>query len=283
MAETEQERTEQATPKRRKQARTEGRVVKSADLIAGGSLLCATLLIASTSRGGLEYYETLTQSQLAGGFTLQTDVASFSSELTRLFLGAFGRLALLILTLACSTLVANLLQSGLLFLPNKLAPDFSRVSPFKNFANIFSFGAFAHLGFSLFKGFFLLFVAFLFLRKNLETLVSLPNGTPMQCALFAATFMKKLALTLCACLLGLGAFDYVVKRFQFERSLRMTPEEIREELKEESGNPLAKGRILALRRTTLNATPPISQTQPSRPISLQRERQQSQSEKKRDA
>ena len=181
---------------------------------------------------------------------------------------------LFFLVIAATSVAANLLQTGVLVIPDKVAPNFSRINPFKNFARLFSFGTLGQLGFALFKITILALVLIFSLRRDFETIVSLPNGDVLPIVLFIGAFLKRLAFLLCGTLLALGVLDYAVKRFFYERQLRMTLQELKEEIKEESGNQQAKGKRNAMRRSALSSVPAVTSLRPALPTSRFQEKDQ---------
>ncbi|MBQ9874926.1 MAG: EscU/YscU/HrcU family type III secretion system export apparatus switch protein [Thermoguttaceae bacterium] len=282
MADTDQERTEQATPKRRRDARKEGRVAKSADLVAAASLLGAVALLAFAAREGSVGALVLFQTSLGREFEVQTDVASFAAELSRTILLVFGKLALFFFVVVATTLAAHLLQTGFLFLPKKVLPDFSRVNPLKNVAKLFSFETLGRAGIGLLKMSLLFATTYLTLRGSLETILSLPYGEPLQIAIQVEALLERLGFALCGALLLVGVGDYAAIRWRLERSLRMTQQELRDEIKEESGNAQVKGRILSLRRSALGTVSPTSRTAPPRPVSRNRDAKNKEKEEERN-
>jgi flagellar biosynthetic protein FlhB len=274
MAETDQERTEQATPKKRQEARKRGHVPKSQDLVAAASLLGAVILLTAVAKNASLESVNFLQASLSQNFVLQTDVATFASSLSLQILRVLSKLFLFFLVIAATSVAANLLQTGVLVIPDKVAPNFSRINPFKNFARLFSFGTLGQLGFALFKITILALVLIFSLRRDFETIVSLPNGDVLPIVLFIGAFLKRLAFLLCGTLLALGVLDYAVKRFFYERQLRMTLQELKEEIKEESGNQQAKGKRNAMRRSALSSVPAVTSLRPALPTSRFQEKDQ---------
>lgn len=264
---SEQERTEQATPKRRQDARKKGDVAKSSDLVAACSLLAAIVFFTAASKSNAEYASNLMHDSLSQDFLLQTDVQTFVSSLSRNILEALGKLAMFFAAIVLTPIAVNLSQSGFLFLPDKCAPQISRINPLKNIAKLFSFETLGQIFFGCVKLTCLVLILFISFRRDLETLVSLPNGEPLSIALFALNFLKRLVFVLCAALLLLAVVDYTIKRVQWERRLRMTPQELREEMKEESGDPQIKGKRRAMRSSVLNSVTPPEPPNPASSVS----------------
>lgn len=267
-SESEQDRTEKATPKRLKDERQKGNVAKSHDLIAALSLLGIVILFFANSKNQAEYAYNLVQYNLSQEFTLQIEPAAFISSLSSQLLDALSKLAMLFVVVLLSSIAANLLQSGVLFLPGKCAPQFSRINPFKNFARIFSFNTIGQAIFGCLKVAIVLAILYLTLKKDMETIVCLPNGSTLQIIFFAFSFFQKLFIALCGTFLFLGILDYFIIRYKRARDLRMTPQEVKDEQKEESGDPMVKGkRKMMIRSVLKSALSPIEQIKPVPPES----------------
>lgn len=274
MAETDQERTEQATPKKRREARKKGQVAKSQDIVAAASLLGAVILLTFAAESASVDAADFMRSSFSENIVLQTDAATLASNLSNLVLRVFSKLIVFFLVIVATSVAANILQTGILILPDKIAPKPSRINPFKNFAKLFSFDTLGQLLFACFKISVLTLAVVLSLRRDFETIVSLPNGDFLPIVLFVGSFLKRLAFLLCGTALALGALDYAVKRIAYERSLKMTPQELKEEIREESGNPQAKGKRAAMRRSALESVSAITGPRPTLPASRYQERKQ---------
>ena len=126
------------TPHRRQQARQEGHVAKSQDLGSAAMLLLGVGVVMMLGGGLVGFLVNYCRSQLGGQPVLTIDAESVASQWNAT-LWALGRYLLPILGLLCLAGVAvNVLQTGLLFLPQKLSFDFSRISPIRGWQRIFS-------------------------------------------------------------------------------------------------------------------------------------------------
>ena len=151
MPEHDGDKTQDATPHRRQEARKQGQVAKSQDLGSAVLLLVGLLVLMMTGGGLIEYLGRYSADQLGGNAWLSADLDSFVRhfndtlrELGKHLLPIFGLLLL-------GAIAVNLAQVGFLFLPDKLAPDITRLDPLKGLQRIFSLTSAMRLGFGLFK------------------------------------------------------------------------------------------------------------------------------------
>ena len=237
------ERTEQPTAKRLEQAREQGQVPRSADLGAAAVLLIAAAglkLLGGWCGGQLH-------ALMRSGLSLPRERALDESAA----LGAFGASALHALY-ACAplfgltvlaALAAPIALGGRGFHFQALAPDFSRLSPGAGFARMFSANGAVELAKAFAKFLLLALVAALVLRRQSGAILAL-SAEPVPAAIAHAASIAGVALLALAATLALiAAVDVPWQRWRYTQNLRMTREQIREEMKDTEGAPEIKGRI----------------------------------------
>ncbi len=242
------EKTQEATPHRRQKAREEGHVARSQDLASAALLIAALALLLLWGPPLVSFVGELTREQLGGETSLTTDADSFVNQCYRVVLGlAAVMLPIFVLLLAAAVFV-QILQVGFMFLPSKLAPDFSRINPLKGLARIFSLSGAVRLGFGIFKIIVIVAVAFWSLWSQREQIFSLGELDTPQIAAFVAQTALWTCLKIGAALLVLAILDYGYQRWKHEQDLRMTPQEVREEMKTLQGDPQIIARRRAVQR-----------------------------------
>ena len=153
------EKTQDATPHRRQQAREEGQIVQSQDLAAAIILLAGLLLVLTLGGRLVEFFGNFAHRQL-GEAWLSAD-GDFIAEQTHTIIGELAKASLPILAaLLAIAIGSHLVQFGFLFLPEKLLPDFSRINPLSGFSRLFSLQNFVRLGFGIVKILIVATVAF---------------------------------------------------------------------------------------------------------------------------
>ena len=242
------EKTIDPTPHRREQARREGHVAKSRDLGSAALLLAGLATLAMLGGGLVGFLVDYCRHQLGGGPWLTVDT-EFAVSHWHATIWALGRYLLPILGLLCLAGVAvNVLQVGFLFLPQRLAFDITRLNPLQGLRRIFSSTGAAHLGFGVVKLAIILAIACVVLYGQRETIVGLIGLTPVGIALQLAHLLFWTVLKISAALLVLALVDYAYQWWRHEQDLKMTPQELREELKNLEGNPQVIGRRKQMQR-----------------------------------
>jgi flagellar biosynthetic protein FlhB len=177
------------------------------------------------------------RSQLGGQPWLTLDAESLVSHWTTT-LWALGRYLLPILGLLCLAGVAvNVLQIGFLFLPQRLAFDLTRLNPVQGFGRIFSGANLVQLGFGIVKLVVVLGIAGVVVYGERESIFGLTQLAPAALARQMAQIIFWTALKVGAALLVLALLDYAYQWWRHEQDLKMTPQELQEELRNLEGNP----------------------------------------------
>jgi|UniRef100_A0A7C5AMH5 flagellar biosynthetic protein FlhB len=243
-----QDRTEKPTPKRRAEAREKGQIARSRDLAASLVLLTGFLLLVGSSPwGGRRLSDMMRQSLEAlssGSLT--------AARLHLLFMNyAFFLATLLVpifLGLVCAAVIANFAQGGWVFSPQRLVPDLTRVAPFPGFKRLFSGNSLVELAKSLAKVALMAGVAYFSFCQQLPHLLALLRQEAGQVAVHLRTATFDLTGWLIIPLLALGGLDFFYQRHRHEKSLWMTKQEVKDEMRQTEGDPRIKARIRSLMR-----------------------------------
>ncbi len=247
------DKTQEATPHRRQKAREDGQVARSQDLSSAVLLVGATVILMYGGQTVVRYLSLLTRQQLGGEAWLQADVQFLTYQwkltlagLANALLPIFGLLLLL-------AIIAHLAQVGPLFLPQKLTPDASRINPYKGFQRIVSLSSVVRLGFGLFKIAIVLAVACWCLQDYSDVIVDIATREVREIGSLVFEILVNTCLKIGIALLILAIFDYGFQKWKFEQDLRMTTQEVREEMKMLQGDPhIAARRRQVQRQLVMN-------------------------------
>jgi len=242
------ERTEQATPRRRRQARERGQVARSHDLSAALVLAGALALLNLLGETVFRRLLTLMRSYLACAYEVEMSAAGAQNLLTTTLARVASVLAPLLGAVGLVAVIACLLQVGAVFSAHPLTPDLGKISPLKGFRRIFSSRSLARLATSLLKLAIVGGIGYVTLRGDLDRIVGLAGAGAWEIGASTAALIFKLGLRAALALVLLGLADYGFQRWQHERNLRMTRHELREEFKELEGDPYARARRRRIQR-----------------------------------
>ncbi|MBI5345200.1 MAG: flagellar biosynthesis protein FlhB [Deltaproteobacteria bacterium] len=246
MAENDQERTEQPTSRRREEARDEGRFAVSKELSSFFAILGGLAVLYST---GL---------WMAMGLVdvMKRSFGPMKGELTvEAASGLFQRLGFKFLVIILPALsipligaLSYVIQNGFAFTGKPLSPDFTKLNPLSGFKRLFSLNSAAELVKSILKVSVLGYVVYINVAKEWQTLPFLMDVDAAGAASYIASVSFRIMVRTVWVLALIAAIDYVYQRWQFEKGLRMTKEEVRREMKELEGDPMIKARIKSIQR-----------------------------------
>ena len=246
--ETFAERTEQATAKRRSDARKKGQVARSREV--------PTVMVLMTGLAVLFFWSSamyrqlsLLMAKLFGQIgTLALDPVSFQNLAWEIFASLGVILAPILLGVAAAAVLGNYLQVGSLFSWEAVQPDFGKINPWKGLGRLFSRQAAAELAKSVFKFAIIGWVAYATIRAEWTQIVSLWNQETGQIFRYVGQVSFELFLKTVLVMAALGVLDYAFQRWSYEKSLRMTRREVQDEFKQTEGDPLIKSRIRSIQR-----------------------------------
>lgn len=236
-------KTEPATPRRREEARKRGQVVKSVELNSAIILLTILLLIRYFG-GYLFYYLKMHTTYIFQNLhTINISFANLQGYgmVTLIFM---ARLLAPILGLALFVgLVVNFFQAGFVLSGHPLIPKFDRLNPAAGFSRLFSSRSFVELFKSFLKIFIVSYAAYTVIHSEMQNFVPMMDQSIYQSSLYVAGLAYKMGLRVTLILLFLALLDYGYQRFEFEKSIRMTRQEVKDEYKQMEGDPMLRARI----------------------------------------
>jgi flagellar biosynthesis protein FlhB len=248
MAEEFGQRTETATPRRREEAREQGRVALSMELTAGTLMLAAVgILWLASGNIGASMLESVRYGML------RCHVPELGPERTREVLTEFltrglhamGMLLGVLFVVALAVVVG---QAGFHIVPGLAAPNWERLDPMNGLGRLFSWAALLRGATALTKAALTVLLAALLLKGRFVRLAALDQQTLTSAAAQTWGFVLRLGLMIAAAFVIVGVIDYLLQRTRFEMSLRMTRQELKDEVKREEGDPAIKARIRKMAR-----------------------------------
>ena len=252
--ESDQERTEAPTERRRQRAREDGKVAKSpeltsAALVVGGAVVLFWMAGARWAQFAMQTLHQSAHQLSAGPLTALGAIAMVRS----LALGLVMASLPFAIALMVVVVVVGMVQTRGLVSFKALEPKFSNLNPANGIKRMFSADALVNLLKSLAKLAVLGLVTTVILRGSWERLISLAAARPTDISGVLSTLTFRLVLLTGSTFLVIAAIDYIYQHVKFERSLRMTKQDIIQEHKEAEGDPQIKSRIQALARARARA------------------------------
>lgn len=243
-----EDRTEAPTPKRRREAREKGNVAKSTEVNSVLVLLTGTLLLRMVSPWMFEKIGGNITRSLGiisnPGLDQASIIAYFRSSVIIFFTVALP-IALVILAVG---LLANIIQVGFIFTGNPLIPKLEKINPLSGLKRMFSMRSVFEAIKSIFKMIIITVVAYITIRGEYRNLITLSDTSV---GIIWVTILRvgfKIVFRSALVLIFLAILDYAYQRYEYEKKLKMTRYEIKEERKQLEGDPLIKARVRSLQR-----------------------------------
>jgi flagellar biosynthetic protein FlhB len=242
------ERSEEATQQRREDFRNRGQVAQSKEFSSVLLLFAGVLLIWLMSRFFLQQiWEVFNQTY---GDNLVESVRSGDWKQVTSF--AFTKLAL-ILTPALAVFwligfVSTVLQVGFIYNEEALQLRWDRLDPVAGFGRMFSLRALTEGIKAVIKMVVILVICYYLLKDQIDTLPQLMSFTIAQTLQFLGALTIRLLTGVGFFMLSLTAVDYLYQRWDLEKQMRMTKQEVKEEVKSREGDPMIKARIKRIQR-----------------------------------
>ena len=240
--ESDAERTEEATDTKRQGARDEGRIPRSQELTVA-VLLLGSALVINTSAGPLASSVSSTMSDLlAHAGTMSLDGPS-AIELVRMIgWRTLSALATFLGAMALVALVINAVQARGVMSLKPITPSFKKLNPLTNAKRMVGAQALVELGKALGKVSLVGTVVYGALKAALPGALNLTSMAPTALLPFVRTYCVRLLMTAGAAYMVLAAGDYLWQWWSFQKELRMSKEEVKQENKQQNGDPHTKHR-----------------------------------------
>lgn len=240
------DKTEEPTAKKLQDARKEGQVAKSQELISGAMLFA--LFIAIKLFGG--YIANSFMKVFYRNYGYISTYTIHKPELGNLT-SMFGRamLDILLMTLpifAFAILIAfllNVFQVKWQPTAKPLQPKFNRLNPVSGFKKIFSMEKLFELVKSIAKIIIIFWVAYSTLMDEIDTLKILYDLDLLSAVIHISNFVINMGIKISAVYLLIGLVDFIYQKLKFKKDMRMSKQEVKDEYKQQEGDPQVKGKI----------------------------------------
>ena len=246
------DKTEKPTPKRLAEARKKGDVAKSKDVTATAVLFVWLIVLLF----GAGYAGRTIMELFEDGFRLVSSDGSFAASAAtmgrRATMALLGITALALIPVAVSGVIAEFLQTGGVFTFEKLKPELSKMNPVEGFKRMFSTDNLVELAKTLGKAALILFVVWLVMRGSLAEILEKTGpallgtaetdgrGAAMSVLTSTGGLIRSVLLWTFGVFLLVAVMDMAWQRHSYIKKMRMSMRDIRQEHKENEGDPLIK-------------------------------------------
>lgn len=238
-----QDKTEQATPRKRSEARKKGQVASSREVPSVAVLIAALATLWFFGGYMYSHLRSLTRDAFAmiakPEISLPQCVAFGSGVIERFVIVILPVMTAVVVT----ALVANVLQVGWLLSWEKLRPELSKIDPIKGMQRLISRQTLMELFKSLAKLGIVATIGYLTVKGEMDKLPFLADMEVQAILVYILKIGFKIFIRMSMAMILIAIADYAFQRWHFEQQMKMTKQEVRDEFKRTEGDPIVKARI----------------------------------------
>lgn len=240
-----QEKTEEATPKKKSEARKEGQIAQSKEIGLAAAIVTTFAGLRIFGKSMLDGIIRFTVTTIEN-YSLNPDV--FNSEgIVNLGMSSMMTLGIVVAPIALISMITGLIisyaQVGFLLTTKTLEWKLSRLNPIEGFKRIFSKRSLVELLKSLFKIGVLGYIVYSYILNEIPNILISIELEVGQLAAYLGELVFAIAMRIGLALFVMAIFDYIYQRYDQNKNLMMSKQEIKEEHKQSDGNPQIKSKI----------------------------------------
>jgi len=245
---SDQEKTEKATPKKRQDARRKGQVAKSQELVSVAVLLACLVVFYFGSYNMIEKMLDVMRQLFVESAQFNIDCNNIQHFLVDFANKIFVLLFPLFLAVFSIALLVNYFQVGFVLSTESIQPKLSKINPINGFQRLFSMKSLVELIKNVFKILIVGFLVYLTIKGEIENFIPLSDQSVGEILVYIGKLAFKIVFRTCLLLIILAIFDYLYQKWEFEKNLKMSKQEVKDEFKQTEGDPIIRARIKRLQR-----------------------------------
>lgn len=243
-----EEKSEEPTEKKLRESREKGQVARSRELTTFLMVISASLFLYFFGQYFMMDLQTIMEQGLTPDRAHAYDLSMALDQILAMILQAFFMVAPFFLLMAVVAIVASSLLGGFNFSAQAMSPQFSKMNPIKGIKRMFSMNSLMELLKALAKFTLVLTVAITFLWIIFEQLIQLSTLSFKEAMANAGQILVDAFVILSLALIVIALIDVPYQLWQHNKQLKMTKQEVKEEHKQQEGNPQVKARIRQVQR-----------------------------------
>lgn len=238
------EKTEKATPKKRRDQRKEGNVFQSKDVVTVVSLFGSFYMLKLLFPKIYETVRTFMIDFIGYAGTVTDTSQGQIDEVARMVVAAIVQTILpLLLISVVLAIIATGVQTKFLVSSKSVRPQLKRLNPLSGIKKLFSLQNLIELVKSILKIIILIAVIYNIVIDDMVQVVRTMDMDITMSGVFMLDMVMKLVIRICMAFLVIAALDFMYQWWEYERKLKMSKQEVKEEFKQTEGNPEIKSRI----------------------------------------
>lgn len=246
------DKTEEPTPKKKKDARKQGNIAKSAEVNKAMTFIAILVVIYMMSGSIISELQGFIVNILSGDFSMTMNDNTIKILMFKVMMSFMKIVLPISLIIMVFGILGSLIQTGLFFSMESLKPKFSKLNPLTGLKNMFSMKAIVNLIKSMVVICIMIYLGYSFISKNFEGIIK--SGDIYLPYLFniVLDLIKSILTSITLAVAVVAALDYGYEKFSHKKGLKMTKQEVKEEYKQMEGDPHIKGKIKQKQRQMAN-------------------------------
>lgn len=238
-----EDKTEEATPKKKEDAKKKGQSPKSRDFISALTLISVVLIASTFGNYQVGILEKFFNYSISNLNTFTPNLKDVNSVFINTFIQFFKVTMPIFLGIMLTGVIANIIQTGFVLSGEPLKPKLSRLNPIEGFKRMFSGKTFVQLLKTIAIILIIGYVAFDFIKDELNNVLLLSDMSTIYLLEVPYEIAKSELTSIAIVVLIIGIVDLLYQKLQYNKEMRMTKQEIKEEYKQMEGDPKIKSAI----------------------------------------
>lgn len=243
MSDGDTDRTERATAKKRQDARKKGQVVVSQDLNRAFQMMIVLIVFQQVGYHIYLEFMSMLRVNLSDRLVMDINESTALYTIKDTFLKAVELLLPFFVSIVVLMVAINIAQVGFKISFETVRLNIGKLNPIKGLKKIFSLRSAVKLIGSVLKVVVLAVVVYASLKDRMSEIGSLGGCSLTEILTYCFSLLFLILFRLGLALIVMGLFDYMYQKWQYEKDLKMTKQEVKDELKQTLGDPLVKKRV----------------------------------------
>lgn len=246
------DKTEEPTPKKKKDARKQGNIAKSAEVNKAMTFIAILVVIYMMSGSIISELQGFIVNILSGDFSMTMNDNTIKILMFKVMMSFMKIVLPISLIIMVFGILGSLIQTGLFFSMESLKPKFSKLNPLTGLKNMFSMKAIVNLIKSMVVICIMIYLGYLFMSKNFEGIIKSGDIYLPYMFNIVLDLIKSILTSITLAVAVVAVLDYGYEKFSHKKGLKMTKQEVKEEYKQMEGDPHIKGKIKQKQRQMAN-------------------------------
>ena len=246
------DKTEEPTPKKKKDARKQGNIAKSAEVNKAMTFIAILVVIYMMSGSIISELQGFIVNILSGDFSMTMNDNTIKILMFKVMMSFMKIVLPISLIIMVFGILGSLIQTGLFFSMESLKPKFSKLNPLTGLKNMFSMKAIVNLIKSMVVICIMIYLGYSFMSKNFEGIIKSGDIYLPYMFNIVLDLIKSILTSITLAVAVVAALDYGYEKFSHKKGLKMTKQEVKEEYKQMEGDPHIKGKIKQKQRRMAN-------------------------------